>query len=393
MRIFTFSLPFNRKLISCLLIGFAIGLIVFGQSQFTCANGFQDASRKSLPYRIEVKRWKAAENIFHSDPRWLGGDGATSVDLGQGRVLWLFGDSLIDLSGKGIRRETDMIRNSIAIQTGYDPTNADMQFFWKMKAPHPAPFFSTTGHHWFWPSSGVMVGKRLLIFLMDIQRAENAFGFEACGWKAVMIENPQHPPEQWRQTFLISPQKEGLIVGSGNPILENGFLHVFATDPRDMTVYLVRWPKISAINGTLTQPQWWAGDEWGWIEQGQIDVKPHAIMKNGQMEFSVDYLPELKAYVQIQTFSIKNPCLAMSTANDLTGPWTQKQCLFNPSEQNKPNLLIYAGKSHPRLFDADLVFTYVVNATKTDRLLNDMSIYFPIFLKGKIVTNHKISPE
>lgn len=34
--------------------------------------------------------WPEADKIFHSDPRRLGADAAYSVDLGHGRVLWMF---------------------------------------------------------------------------------------------------------------------------------------------------------------------------------------------------------------------------------------------------------------------------------------------------------------
>ena len=391
MRIFTFSLPFSRKLISCLLIGFFIGLIVSGHPLY--AGTSEAIPQGSPPYPIEAQRWEAAERIFRSDPQWLGGDGATSVDLGQGRVLWLFGDSLIDLSGKGERRESGMIRNSIAIQTGYDLVKADMQFFWKMRGSNPTAFFSRTGDHWFWPASGVMVGKRLIVFLMEIQTAKNAFGFEVCGWKAVMVDNPQKPADQWTLTYLKSPQKDGLIVGSGSPILESGFLYVFATDSSDMGVYLVRWPENSALAGTLTSPEWWAGDKAGWVGPGQKGVTLHSIMENGQMEFSVDYWQQLNKYIQIQTLSIQNPCLAGSTSKALTGPWTPKECFFTPIEQGNPDLLAYAGKSHSMVKGAELVFTYVVNATKTDRLLKDMSIYFPIILRGRIITNPDFPPD
>jgi hypothetical protein len=36
-----------------------------------------------------------ADRLFHSDPRWLGADAAFSIDLGGGRVWWLFGDSFV----------------------------------------------------------------------------------------------------------------------------------------------------------------------------------------------------------------------------------------------------------------------------------------------------------
>jgi hypothetical protein len=365
-----------------LLLTIALGLLLLG---FAPAGHASDGISTEPPaFRIEARRWEEAEKIFHSDPRWLGGDGATSVDLGDGRLLWLFGDSFIDLTGAGVRRATDFVRNSIAIQTGYDPSKARMQFFWKMKGPEPAAFFTRSGESWLWPSSGIMVGKRLLIFLMKIQKAENELGFDVSGWKAVWIENPGKTPDQWKLTWLISPQQDNLIVGSGNPILENGFLFVFAADSRNRDVYLVRWSEEAARAGTLTAPRWWAGDHAGWAGPEDRGSEPRRIMEKGQMEFTVEYSPERKTYLQVQTLDIMDPCVAFSTAGSITGPWSSRACFFAPPEKGIAGNLIYAGKSHPMLSGSEMVFTYVVNSTKEENLLKDMSIYFPVVLKGRI---------
>ncbi len=339
-------------------------------------------------FNIEAQRWTEADKIFRSDPHWLGGDGATSIDLGNGRVLWLFGDSFIDLSGTGTRRSSDLVRNSIAVQTGYDPSKASMKFYWNMREGKPGAFFAHKGDKWFWPASGIMIGRHLIIFLMEIKEARNALGFDACGWKAVWISNPQEEPEKWKLTFLISPQIKGLVIGSGNPIQEKGFLTVCAADSKDRAVYLVRWPESSASYGILTKPQLWAGDKAGW-EQSEKS-KPARIISGGQMEFTVEYQPQLGKYLQVQTLSIMNPCLAVASAKSMTGPWSAHTCFFTPAEQGSPELLIYAGKSHPELKGEDMVFTYVVNTTKEDRLLDDMSIYFPVMLKGRIVFDRAI---
>jgi hypothetical protein len=371
--------------VRALLLGIILTLtFLYPWSAGFSAEGVQQGAS---PYRIEATRWEAAEKIFRSDPRWLGGDGASSVDLGHGRVLWLFGDSFIDLSGSGSRRTSDLVRNSIAIQTGYDPTSASMQFAWKMKKGKPAAFFTRQGENWFWPASGIMVGKRLLIFLMEIGTAANELGFEARGWKAVMINNPQEEPGRWVLTYLKSPQRQRLIVGSGNPLLEKGFLQVFAADGRDRAVYLVRWPERSARAGTLTSPQWWAGDKAGWVGSLVDQERLQRIITDGQTEFTVEYLPRLQHYLQVQTLSIMNPCLAISTAAAATGAWSRHSCFFTPPEQGMPDLLIYAGKSHPMLRGAEMAFTYVANTTKEDRLLKDMTIYFPAMVKGRITAD------
>jgi hypothetical protein len=374
---------FKKSFTLGILFWLVLPLLAPGQSQVTHASEIN--APENQRFFIEARRWTEAEKIFRSDPRWLGGDGATSIDLGSGRILWLFGDSFIDPSGSGVRRTSDLVRNSIAIQKGYDPTRAEMSFFWKSKGAKPSAFFERKGEHWFWPASGIMVGKRLLIFLMEIQPADNELGFAACGWKAVLIDNLQETPDQWKSTYLISPQKDGLVVGSGNPLIENGFLQVFAADGKDRAVYLTRWPERLARAGNLKNPQWWAGETAGWVDGHDRSVKPREIITQGQMEFTVEYVPELKCYLQIQTLSIMNPCLAMASASKPTGPWTSQTCFFAPAEQGLPDLLIYAGKSHPVLAGADMAFTYVINAVKEEKLLKDMSIYFPVLLQGRII--------
>ena len=138
---------------------------------------------------------------------------------------------------------------------------------------------------------GIMVGKRLLIFLMEITSADNALGFDARGWKAVLIENPRQKPDHWILTYLISPQKNKLIVGSGNPVIENGFLIVFRhRQPGYGCLPSEMAGKIRPA-GTLTRPRLWAGDEAGWIQFSDTKTAPHPIMQKGQMEFSVAYVP------------------------------------------------------------------------------------------------------
>lgn len=369
--------------VRALLAGIAFTLAVLaGVPAGRCADA---ADQRASAWRIEAERWVEAEAIFHSDSRWLGGDGATSVDLGGNRVLWLFGDSFIDLSGTGARRSSALVRNTIAVQTGYDPVAASMEFAWKMKAAVPAAFFDKQGDTWYWPASGILLGKRLLVFLMEIRSAGNDLGFESSGWKAAWIDNPEEAPGRWNLTWLISPQHQGLVVGAGNPILEDGFLQVFAADGKDRSVYLVRWPEAAARAGTLTAPQWWAGDQSGWVSAAAGEKRLTPVFTEGQMEFSVEYQPRLRRCLRVQTGSFLNPCLAVSTAPAVTGPWPAAACFFTPPEQGDPELLIYAGKSHPGLRGPDMVFSYVVNTTSADRLFSDMSIYFPVLLKGKFV--------
>jgi hypothetical protein len=340
-------------------------------------------------FRIESTRWPEAEKLFRTDPRWLGGDGASSVDLRWGRVLWLFGDSFIDRSGSKSRRNAVLVRNSIAIQTGYNPTMAKMRFFWKTKDGVPAAVFRQAGDRWLWPASGIMINDRLLIFLMQIRKAKNDLGFEPCGWKAVLVTDLDKDPAAWPMRHLESPQKKDIIIGSGSAVVADGYVYVFSTNWRDQKVYIVRWPYRSAYKGDLVKPQWWAGGAAGWVYQSVSGPQPRSILSGGQTEFSVEYVPRLKRYVQIQTLSLLNPCLAVCTSAALAGPWSARECIYSPAERNMQNLFIYAGKSHPAVQGADMVFTYVVNTRLKDTLMNDSSIYYPVVLKGWVLGDRK----
>lgn len=339
-----------------------------------------------VPFHILAQRWETAEALFRSDPRWLGGDGAMSVDLGNGRVLWLFGDSFVDPAQAGSRPSTALVRNSVAIQSGYDPTAAGIQFFWSLSGAQATAFFPHAGERWFWPSSGIVLGGRLLVFLVEIEPAATDLGFQACGWQAVRIDNPQDTPDRWRRTYLDSPPTPGFIVGTGSPVLADGWLHAFATENDGRALYLLRWPEEAAAEGKLDGARWWAGEAAGWVPRPNGGALPRAVSTDGQMEFSVTYVSELNRWLQVQTLSLAVPCLAVASAPALTGPWSTPTCFYDPPEKGAPGLLIYAGKAHPALAGAELAFTYVVNTTRENRLLEDLSIYFPVVVRGLIET-------
>ena len=122
--------------------------------------------------------WPEAETLLRRESAWLGGDGAYTVNLGEGRILWLFGDSFIDSARWGSRRQSILVRNSIAIQNGPNPAAAEIEFYWRMQGSEPAAFFHKTGEAWFWPGGGIYLHNKLLIFLMDIRPEENDFGFD-----------------------------------------------------------------------------------------------------------------------------------------------------------------------------------------------------------------------
>ena len=51
-----------------------------------------------------------------------------------------------------------MERNAVAIQNGYDPTQAKIEFYFGGTVEEPSAFFDGEGETWLWPGPGVRVG-------------------------------------------------------------------------------------------------------------------------------------------------------------------------------------------------------------------------------------------
>jgi len=339
---------------------------------------------------VLAEPWPEASRNFRSDPRWLGGDGASTVDLGEGRVLWLFGDSFVDPAGTGDRRRAHIVRNSVAVQTGTDPALGGVAFFWgRGTGGEPEAFFPSPGPRWYWPGDGIVVQGRLVVFLMNVGAADNQLGFAADGWAAVHVPNPEASPADWAPRVLEPPDDRfGIVVGSSSVVGAGGFVHAFGTRPETREVFLARWPDASVAQGDLSGMAWWCGDGPGWVPDDSLrsgfPAAPWPVFSGGQMEFSVEYVPARGRWLQVQTQSILDPRLAARWAERLTGPWGLPAAFYRPEAAGQPTLLVYAGKAHPECSGAPLVLTYAVNTLDAERILGDTRIYYPEFLKGRL---------
>jgi hypothetical protein len=209
--------------------------------------------------KLASKLWPEADQLFRSDPRWLGGDAAFSVDLGAGRVLWLFGDSFVARKAPTSREASIMVRNSVAIQTGYDPAHATLKFYWRMRRGQPADFAPPEGKMWFWPAHGIRLGDRLLLFYSRVatEHKKDSLGFRLVGWTAFLIENPDQEPFAWTLRKLDVPDSCGKIIIGASAVQIEDFLYVFGASEPEHDVYLVRWPVSGAARGQLLSPEWW----------------------------------------------------------------------------------------------------------------------------------------
>jgi hypothetical protein len=331
---------------------------------------------------IEAEPWPEADALFRSNPRWLGSDDAYSVDLGNGRTLWLFADTFVSRSFLNTRRLSTMIRNSVGLQSGYDPSSASMEFYWRTRKGTPLSFFPEDNDIWFWPGHGIALEGKLFIFLMATRSTSEGIGFEHIGWRAVSVSNLERPPSEWSLKWLETPENPYGLIVSGSVIQMGDHVLAFCAKEPEHTIHLVRWPIAQMMEEDLTQPQWWAGEKQEWVAQQELTSTPQPLFSEGHTEFTVHYEPKLEQFLEIQTVGFGGADLGFRMADSATGTWSPVDQFYRPEEHQIPGILIYAGKAHPQLMGSDLVLTYATNIAGYGRLVDRDDLYYPRFLKA-----------
>jgi hypothetical protein len=322
--------------------------------------------------------YEVANSIFTSDKLWRGADGAASIDLGNGRVLWLFSDTFIDADGTGKRSNSMMINNSIAIQQGYDLENSHMTFYYKGSQKEPKSFFELPIDTWFWTGHGIMVKDKLIVFLLEERKSKRGIGFEAIGWYVVIIDNPIDNPLNWKMEYIKGPETFGVIVGSSAVLKDDIYIYSYGVkEPATHEVYLLRFEIDKLMNNNINDIEWWVNDNW---ESG-IDYEPKfSYLFIGQTEFSVHYQKDINKYVQIQTFGFGQASLGYRISDQLEGPWSEPVYFYEPHLQDQQDF-VYSANAHPELTADGILITYNINNGDFGKLVNNENIYFPKFVQ------------
>jgi hypothetical protein len=319
------------------------------------------AACSSTPATLTGKGWRETgeDALFHQDPRWLGADAAYTIDLGDDRTLWLFGDTFIATSPADVRTMSTMVHDSVAVMTGRDPATATMQFAWTDTSP-PDAFFPEAGAHWFWPADGARVPNGpLVVLLSEIEATPGqGLGFAGVGYRAIAIADPSGPPSGWQLAPVpTSPAPYDATAAVACSVVDGDYLVALIANTDAHHERLARWP-LAQIVTDLSAPEWWDGTSW------RADATAPPALFDGATECSLQRLDGRWVYVDSEGFGAST--IAIRTASALTGPWSNPTTVFTPPEDAEPNPFVYAGKGHPMLTThepgANLVVTYADNS-------------------------------
>ncbi|MBK5271910.1 MAG: DUF5005 domain-containing protein [Bacteroidia bacterium] len=334
-------------------------------------------------YKIKVEVSEERNKFFTNNSVWRGADGASSVDLENGKVLWLFSDSFISGDSSASRKNSSIIRNSIAIQEGYDLQNAPLKFYWNQSKEKPRAFFHIEDKFWFWTGHAVLIKKRLIIFLMQEHEIKTGLGFEAFGWYAALISNPNEDPSKWKIKYIKGSETFGTIAGSAAVLKDANYLYAYGSvEPDTHEVYLLRWKLSDAYEGNLANPEWWMNGKWAERKTKKPVPDPLFI---GETEYSVHYDTALNKFIQIQSYGFGEGKIGIRMSDSLQGKWTEPYLFYAPEYPGVKKPFMYSVKAHPEIKADGIYITYNVNSFDFAELINNQTIYFPKFLKIKIL--------
>jgi hypothetical protein len=314
----------------------------------------RDASRAGLGREpveapcFEAAPWPEADRMLPS------GTPTASVDLGTGRILWLLKRPVVAVDSA----------NSVAIQTGNDPLTAKLSYF---RGPPsdglPTPLFRGDDEEWLEFGRGVRVDERLLLFLARWVEHEDLERIERIGWTAILVENPDDQPPAWQSRRLEIPASVLQFFEDGDPALLHLGNHVYivgAATASNLTrpAHAARWRDEAIVAGDLGEPEWWAGEQLGWVRDTQ-HAKRVPLFEGWHEGLTVHRDLDTGFFIAVYASEEDGAAdLMIRSAPSLVGPWSDGRMVYRPPEYYRRYPSISHPMAHPELTGADLVLSY-----------------------------------
>ncbi|MCA9581358.1 MAG: DUF4185 domain-containing protein, partial [Myxococcales bacterium] len=217
----------------------------------------------------------------------------------------------------------------------------------------------------------------LLLSFLVLKKTNTGLMFEAKGGIARWVKNPDADLPNWNTEDLNWPAAPaGVTLGIGAILKENGFVHYYApVEPGNHNIYVVRWKETDIVAGDLSKGEWFGSDGWS-TDAG----KSEPVVEGLQTEFSVDRTSD-GDFLMVSTRGFGGADVVGRRAPKPEGPWSDAELLFHPPESDRPGVLIYSAKAHPEIKGGQLAITYCSNHVDFNTLLDDLTLYFPHFLR------------
>lgn len=338
--------------------------------------------------QLELTDWNEESTVIDSHfdelftsfgPGWTGGDSTYSVELPDGRTLWLFSDTLLGYvnPSRTRPRNAPFINNSLVVQDG-----DSLETHTGMIGTLPVSYFRPeSDDSWYWVYDALLEqegGRTVLrVFLIRFERTETD-GIFSFRWLDNALATVSLPDLQL-ESIMPAPSGHGVSWGAA-VTEEEPWTYIYGTEDLGDNKYmhLARAPtgRVSDFNSW----QYAAGNgEWSADPAGSARLH-HGIAN----EYSVTPMTGGYLLITMDTREQFSPrILALRSCNP-AGPWEQETVIYETPETVEGLSFTYNAHVHPQFTDeSGLLISYNVNARDVAWIYADADLYRPRFIRLK----------
>jgi hypothetical protein len=302
-------------------------------------------------------------DLFTRSTGWTGGDATYSVDLKNGKTLWMFGDSFIDQVGPDRTRPSfRLINNVFVIQDGAELITHHQGTSVKPKA------FATPPEEgdWYWPGDGTVANGKLYVFM-------HGFGTGGGGmWDFfrtsvdLLTVNIETLEIESNVRLFIDP-----TISWGAAIMEDDdFTYVYGVKSVNPNKYLY----IARTSADLMEAwQYYDGSRW------VSDAAQAAQIFDGVSEqFSV--WKDGATYYFLTQHNVFGKEISIYNSSLPQGAFGDKKVVYCTPE-TEGDIFTYNAFAHDHVYTDSLLISYNVNSFELNDLLENADNYRPYFVK------------
>jgi len=312
---------------------------------------------------------------------FTGSDGTYSVQLPDGRTVWIFGDTFIEgVNPDNTRQPQDPIyvRNSIVVQdndslrTLYNIIDGKRASLAIPPLVREAGQAVTEDSVWFWPGDGFVAGDEFKLFFSEfIKTGDDMWDF---AWNGTWIASYSLPclKEVGMKKLFTDAETN---VHFGHAVHEEKqYTYVYGAG--DKRPHAARFP----AGNPASNWEFFDGEKWS----SNISEASPILDIQGSEQFSV--FKTDRHYVLITQMDGLSNEICSFTSLTPYGPWGNKKNIYTtPLPDSAHNLFTYNAVAHPQFTEKGmLLISYNTNSFVLEDHFRDATMYRPRFFRVPI---------
>jgi hypothetical protein len=305
---------------------------------------------------------------------WTGSDGAMSVVLPDGRVVWDFSDTFLGFVNSDGSRPggQPLINNTMIVQDG----DALVQTLHGGTAESPTALIIPTDQDaWYWVNDMTVETDRLRVFVMEFVRTgPGIFDFQWVGNAIASFVLPDLTLEN-----VVPTHGENNVMYGAALLEEGGYTYIYGTEDVSGTEKYLHIARATA-GDVFGAWEFYTGT--GWSSDPTSSARLLRGVGNG---FGVAKVSNRFVLFTMDSLFPFSDELVMYSSNNPEGPFGNRKLVYRTPE-TRGNRFTYDAHVHPEFTDEQgrLLVSYDTNSLNFSDLLRNVNTYRPRFIRVKL---------